>query len=104
MWSADGLYHQYWTYTQIGISLDIVGKEDERQTVSRITVTEPCTFKTKRNIGIGSRIDELEQPTSQKLILHLQVQVHYPLHSLRRSYFSIENKKVNQIFIGVAAE
>ena len=105
LWGADGLYHQSWTYTQKGISLDIVGKEGERQIVSRITITEPCTFKTKRNIGIGSRIDEVRTAYQSEIdpasssSSSITAGTHYG-----GVIFGIENKKVNQIFIGIAAE
>jgi hypothetical protein len=105
LWGADGLYHQSWTYTQKGISLDIVGKEGENQTVSRITITEPCSFKTKRNIGIGSRIDEVRTAYLEEIdpasssASSIAAGTHYG-----GVIFGIENKKVNQIFIGIAAE
>ena len=105
LWGADGLYHQSWTYTQKGISLDIVGKEGEKQTVSRITITEPCAFKTKRNIGIGSRIDEVRTAYQEEIdpasssASSIAAGTHYG-----GVIFGIENKKVNQIFIGIAAE
>ncbi|NVO02939.1 MAG: hypothetical protein HXX09_09605 [Bacteroidetes bacterium] len=105
LWGADGLYHQSWTYTEKGISLDIVGKEGERQTLSRITITEPCTFKTKRKIGIGSRVDEVRTAYQEEIdpasssASSIAAGTHYG-----GVIFGIENKKVNQIFIGIAAE
>lgn len=58
VWGADGLEHQTWFYKIKGIELDMV-RDKDNQVINMITITYPCTYKTKRNIGIGSTKDEV---------------------------------------------
>ncbi|MDP4182480.1 MAG: copper amine oxidase N-terminal domain-containing protein, partial [Bacillota bacterium] len=51
---ADGLQHQTWYYKSKGTTLDMVRSDENKQIINSISVTKPCNFKTKRNIGIGS--------------------------------------------------
>jgi len=59
-WGADGLIHQDWVYKSKGIKLNMdnnTGKD--KQTIFSITISSPCTFKTKKNMGIGSTYKEV---------------------------------------------
>lgn len=59
VWAADGDVHQSWYYPQKGIELDMVKRSDGKLVVGRVVITNPCTYKTKRGIGIGSSEEDV---------------------------------------------
>ena len=53
-WGADGEYHQTWTASACGLTLDMSAAEpDGPQTVRAITLTAPSAWTTARGIGMG---------------------------------------------------
>jgi hypothetical protein len=75
------------------------------QTVKSISISAPCSYKTNRNIGIGSTSDEVlaaykaeieEENISESEILAGSVYGGVVFH--------LENDRVSSIFIGAAAE
>jgi hypothetical protein len=62
VWEADGAEHQTWRCTAKGIELDMVAEsEGNNQEIDAISITDPCSFRTKRGTGIGSsRAEVLE--------------------------------------------
>lgn len=103
MWEADGEYHQTWNYK--GITLDLIGEENKNQVISMITITGPCSLKTKRRIGIGSDISEVKQAYPKAIdpsfsdSLSIVAGTNYG-----GLIFNFEDQKVKQIFLGAAAE
>jgi len=54
LWGADGEYHQTWTASACGLTLDMgAAKPEGPQTVRAITVTAPSAWTTARGIGMG---------------------------------------------------
>jgi hypothetical protein len=55
-WEADGLMHEDWTWKNKGLVLNMASEinKPDSLTVFSITARNPCTFKTKAGIGIGS--------------------------------------------------
>ena len=99
-----GTYHE-WKYTKKGILLTFLNESDSIPIVSRIEISEPCKLKTKKNIGIGSKIEnvqiayrnEIDKTKSDaKAIVAGTV--------LGGIIFRLENKKVRTIIIGPIAE
>lgn len=103
MWEADGEYHQTWNYK--GITLDLIGEENKNQVISMITITGPCSLKTKRRIGIGSDISEVKLAYPKAIdpsfsdSLSIVAGTNYG-----GLIFNFEDQKVKQIFLGAAAE
>jgi len=59
-WGADGLLHQDWLYNDKGIALNMSSEKGKpEQYVFSITISSPCTYKTKKNMGIGSTYKEV---------------------------------------------
>ncbi len=59
-WGADGLMHQDWVYKDKGIVLNMSNeKGQDKQDVFSITISKPCAYKTKMNVGIGSSFQEI---------------------------------------------
>jgi len=105
MWAADGAYHQTWDYTKQGIKLDMIGKPDSIPFISMITVTQPCTLKTKKSIGIGSNMQEVITAYKEAIdTATIQTEVILAGTVYGGIQFGIEHKKVKSIFIGASAE
>ena len=107
LWGADGLYHQDWYYPQQGITLNMASeKAQERQSVASIKLMSPSTLKTRRGIGIGDSYtkvmqaykDEEERESSISSKSFVAGSIYGGL------IFSFENGRVNEIFLGAAAE
>ena len=107
VWGADGLEHQTWYYQTKGIELDIANevKRQTLRTVNMITIRKPCTYRTKRNIGIGSSKNdllkvyrnEIDHKASQGNII-IAGSVYGGV------FFTLEKNQVSKIFIGAGAE
>ncbi len=106
VWGSDGLEHQTWVYNEKGIILNIV-KTENAVSVGSIDINKPCTYKTSRGIGIGSKrsevleaykpeIDPAENNGDSDLIVAGTV--------YGGIIFSIEKDSVSGIFIGAGAE
>ena len=107
LWEADGLYHQDWYYPQQGITLNMASETSgERQTVFKITLTSPSTLKTQRGMGIGDSYTEVMQAYKDEE--DREMSIPYESFIAGSIYggliFSFENGRVNQIFLGAAAE
>jgi len=103
-WGADGRNHQTWYYNNKGIEFDIIGENDTNQIVSWITINAPCTLKTKRHIGIGSDINDVKRAYKKAIDPTFSDSKSIVAGSIYGGIiFSIEKKKVKQIFFGEAA-
>lgn len=103
MWEGDGEYHQNLSYP--GLDLDFIGETDSKQTLNMITVAEPCTLKTKKQIGIGSSIDEVKAAYKNAIdesSSNTETIVAGTIYG--GIIFGIEDSKVKSIFIGQSAE
>ncbi len=59
-WGADGLMHQDWLYKSKGVALNMSGEKGQaNQEIFSITISSPCAYKTKKNVGIGSSYKEV---------------------------------------------
>lgn len=105
MWEGDGEYHQNFSYVKEGLELDFIGQSESNQTLNMITVTEPCTLKTKRQIGIGSSIEEVNADYKNKIDASSSNSETIIAGTIYGGIiFSFENSKVKSIFIGQSAE
>ena len=106
VWGADGREHQDWTYAAKGISINTV-KNGNVNNVFSIHISSPCTFKTSRGIGIGSKkadvieaykneIDPIENKDDSDSIVAGSV--------YDGIIFTIKNDSVSKMFFGAAAE
>jgi hypothetical protein len=105
LWGADGEYHQEWKYQKKGINLGFVLTADSSNIVDMITILEPCTLKTKRNIGIGNSIEDVQ--IAYKQVIDFKSSNNKTIIAgtvYGGMIFSIENKIVKSIFIGAEAE
>lgn len=106
LWGSDGLEHQTWIYTEKGIILSIV-KTENAVSIESIDLSSPCTYKTSRGIGIGSKKSEVYEAYKQE-IDPAENKEDSPFIVAGSVYggiiFSIENDSVSGIFIGASAE
>lgn len=106
-WGADGAVHQTWNYPSKGIELDMIENEQKEQAINMITIKAPCTYRTKRGIGIGSKWEEVMAAYRNEIDLANQES---PKESIVAGtiyggvIFSLENDQVVSIFIGAGAE
>lgn len=104
---AEGTFVQDWYYLSKGINLVLYSEEKgDQKNICSILISEPCTYKTERGIGIGDK--------SSEVISVYKEYIDYSISDSTKSMvvgsiydgmiFSLENGKVNKIFIGSAAE
>ncbi|HBS86481.1 MAG: hypothetical protein A2W91_19890 [Bacteroidetes bacterium GWF2_38_335] len=104
-WAADGDYHQVWTYTKEGFDLDIIGEKEADLEIYCITIYKPCKLKTKKQIGVGSRLEELKAAYKESIDTNIAGGDIIIAGSLYGGMtFTLENDKVVNIFIGAGAE
>jgi len=105
-WGADGLMHQDWLYKTKGITLNMDNsKGKDKQTISSITITSPCNFKTKNNMGIGSTYKEVMTAYENNIDKSFTDKATITVGSVYGGIiFSFKNDKAEKIFIGAAAE
>jgi hypothetical protein len=104
-WGVDGFEHQTRVYQKETIELDFIKLDDGRIVSNSITVLEGCTYKTSRNVGIGSTYDDVLQTYKKEISTpeSLTTLIAGSIYGGIIFQFSDE-KKVNNIFIGSAAE
>ena len=105
-WGADGLMHQDWLYKFKGITLNMDNsKGNDKQAIFSITITSPCTFKTKKNMGIGSTYNEVMAAYANNIDKSFTDKATITVGSVYGGIiFSFKNDKAEKIFIGAAAE
>lgn len=106
MWEGDGLKHQTWQYTNRGIVLDVVVEKNPKMSwINMITIHEPCSFKTQKNIGIGSTRSEIENQYAGLINDEESGEEQIILGSIYGGIiFSLEEDRVKSIFFGSSAE
>jgi hypothetical protein len=99
-----GTYHE-WKYKKKGILLTFVNELDSIPIVNRIEISEPCKLKTKKNIGIGSKIENVQIVYRNKIdTTKSDAKAIVVGTVLGGIIFEFENKKVKTIIIGPIAE
>lgn len=98
-----GTYHE-WKYTKKGILLTFVKELDSTPVVFRIEISQPCELKTKRDIGIGSKIEDVQIAYSNEIdTTKSDAKAIVAGTVLNGIIFEFENKKVKTIIIGPIA-
>lgn len=110
VWGADGEEHQTWHYKSQGIELDMIGVKN-KQKINMITISNPCAFKTGRNIGLGSTKEEVlkayrneinRDKTNPDTYMGPDSVIAGTIYG--GVYFEIKNSRVASIFVGAGAE
>lgn len=105
LWGADNAYHQDWNYPKQGITINMMGPADSVQQVNIITIIAPCSLKTKRNIGIGSSMQDVL--SAYKAFIDTTA-IHEESIIAGTEYggvvFDLKDKKVQSIYIGSIAD
>lgn len=106
-WGADGLMHQDWVYKTKGITLNMDdNKGKDKQTIFAITITSPCSYKTKKNMGIGSTYKEVmaayEKDVDKSASDNKTITVGSVYGGIIFTFSKAD--KADTIFIGAAAE
>jgi hypothetical protein len=105
-WGADGLVHQDWVYKAKGITLNMDQNINlAEQTIFSITITSPCTFKTKRKIGIGSTYKEVVAAYGKDIDDYATNKTSITIGSIYGGIMiDFKNDKATRIFVGAGAE
>jgi hypothetical protein len=107
-WDADGLLHEDWIWKNKGLVLNISSDKqhtDSTVSVFSITANAPCDFKTKAGVGIGSSYAEVEAAYKKDIDPEATDKTQITVGSVYGGIiFSFKNDKVNNIFLGAAAE
>jgi|CXWL01.1.fsa_nt_gi hypothetical protein len=105
-WGADGLIHQDWFYKTKGITLNMESNKNlAEQTIFSITITSPCIYKTKNNIGIGNTYKEVMTAYEKDIDKSASDKTSITVGSIYGGIiFDFKNDKVGKIFIGAGAE
>lgn len=100
----DGNYHQNWDYKSKGISLGLVGV-DGKQSIDKISIKNPSKYQTKKNIGIGSTKNQIQNAYGKEITKDAAKPDWLIVGTIYGGLmFELEDDKVSQIFIGAAAE
>lgn len=103
VWGADGLEHQKWFYPTKGIELDMKSREGAF-VINMIRINNPCDYKTKQDIGIGSSIKEIHSAYNNKLNPESSDSKLVVGTVYGGIIFGMNAGTVSSIFIGAAAE
>jgi len=107
LWGADGAYHQTWQCPACGLKLGMVSeKRGGMKSVESITITAPCTLATKRGIRIGSTEQAVRKAYRKDWNRKDNTQSgSFVAGSIYGGIiFQFQDGKVNEIFLGAAAE
>jgi hypothetical protein len=105
LWGADGEYHHDLFYKTKGIKLDMLGENDTSQTISIITATAPCPYKTKAGIGIGSSRDAVYKAYNNFIDAASSDSVSIVAGTKDAGLiFKLQANKVNKIMLGAVTE
>ena len=105
-WDADGLIHQDWLYQSRGIMVNMESDNTHGDpNIFSITITSPCGFRTKKNMGIGSTYKEVMAAYENDIDKSFTDKNSITVGSVYGGIiFSFKNDKAEKIFIGAAAE
>jgi hypothetical protein len=104
-YGADGLNHQTYKYTSMGLEFDLVQKPDSSYMVNMITILTPCDFKTLKGIGINSDIESVKKEYQNYIDPKFSDDKSIVAGSIYGGIiFTIKDQKVKTIFIGQSAE
>jgi hypothetical protein len=107
-WGATGDYHSDWTFSKVGITLDIVSPTEKSadRTVNRITAKAPCKFKTTLAVGVGSKESYVRKVyTAYEKDAHFSNKNNLVIGSVYGGLmFKFDKGIVTEIFIGASAE
>ncbi|HWY98829.1 MAG TPA: hypothetical protein VNY36_07070 [Bacteroidia bacterium] len=100
MSQVDGIMYQSWTYTGKGITLtmDMIHNK-----IGEMIIVSPCPYRTKRRIGIGSTEAEVKR-AYEKAISYDYDNLIIAGSEYGGIQFTIQDKKVIQIYFGASAE
>lgn len=106
-WGADGCFHQKAFSSADGLEMSFVSdSKNGDQTVESVTIKSPCTFSTKRGIGIGSSYGDvakayrahIDPESTERGKLLVAGSVYGGIS------FLFKSGKVSEIFLGASAE
>ena len=108
---ADGKLHQDWVYTNKGIKTSMARTEKETEyTVWALTIKDPCKLLIE-GIGIGSTKEDVVNAHGSNIDQTISTAFSTPEKELilvgtiyDGIFFTIENGKVTEIFVGAKAE
>lgn len=105
-WGADGLVHQDWNFSGKGIALNVnMDNKHKDMELFSIMVTQPCSFKTDQNIGIGSLYSDVMKAYEKHVDKTASDATMIIVGSIYGGMiFNFKGNKVEKIFIGAAAE
>lgn len=105
-WGADGLMHQDWIYKSKGITINMDNSNAGGQAIFSITASSPCTWKTKKNMGIGSTYKEVLAAYEKEIDKSATDNKTITVGSMYGGIIFTFGKddKADTVFIGAAAE
>ncbi len=107
VWGADGLEHSTWTYSKLGLVIDMQKEPGSKveSLVYSITATAPCSFATLRGIKIGDKKETVLTAYKNEINEEMTTQESIVIGSVYGGIIiGIQNGRVQSIFIGAGAE
>ena len=106
-WGGDALYHQYWYYSNQGITLSMASENEKgQQNIAFIKLVSSSILPTKRGIKIGSSIEEVSlayaKEKDQEMSIPDQTFIAGSIYG--GLIFTFDKGRVIEIFLGAAAE
>jgi hypothetical protein len=102
---VNGEYYQEAFYYELGLELDFELKEDSIKTVKMVFAKSPCSFKTTKDIEIGSHYDSVLVAYDKYVNPDDTYEEQITAGTIYGGViFLLENKRVQSILIGAGAE
>jgi len=105
MSQVDGSFYQSISYSKKGIEIVFVIDSDTVKKVSNFLIKSPCSLKTSKKIGIGSSYEEVENAYKESINPEFSDTESIVAGKVYGGIvFSLENRKVKTIYIGISAD
>jgi len=105
MSQVDGSFYQSISYSKKGIEIVFVIDSDSVKKVSNFLIRSPCSLKTSKKIGIGSSYEEVENAYKESINPEFSDTESIVVGTVYGGIvFSLENRKVKTIYIGISAD
>ncbi len=107
VWGADGFEHSTWSFTKIGLSIDMQKEVDSKaeSVVYSITAKAPCDYATLRGIKIGDKKEAVLSAYRDEVDQQAGDDQSIVIGSVYGGIIvGIKNGMVQSIFIGASAE
>lgn len=102
---VDGGLYQSIEYPKLGVNIVLSAHPDSVKRVENIFISEPCSLKTSKQIGIGSSMEEVKKAYGELINPNELSDEYITVGTVYGGIvFNFEKLKVKSIYIGITAD